>query len=101
MARPRYIRWDDICCVIDQHIYSASSLKQQSTGRYTIHSDTLFWFRATQYLFLLLNDACLAVKQQIPISYLFALTRPRLETTIYRIRAEHANIYTTDAVRED
>ena len=33
-----------------------------------LHSDTLFWFRANQSLLYLLNDACLAKKQQIPIS---------------------------------
>ena len=27
----------------------------------------------------------------------FALTRPRLESSIYRTRGEHANHYTTDA----
>jgi hypothetical protein len=31
------------------------------------HSDTLSWFRANQSLLFLLNDACLAEKQQIPI----------------------------------
>jgi hypothetical protein len=31
------------------------------------HSDTLFWFWVNQYLFFLLNAACLAEKQQIPI----------------------------------
>jgi hypothetical protein len=30
-------------------------------------SDTLFWFRAKQSLLLLLNAACLAEKQHIPI----------------------------------
>ena len=30
-----------------------------------LHSDTLFWFRANQSLLFLLNDACLAEKQQI------------------------------------
>jgi hypothetical protein len=33
----------------------------------SLHSDTLFWFRANQYLLFLLNAACLAAKQQIPI----------------------------------
>ena len=33
-----------------------------------LHSDTLFWFRANQYLLLLLNAVCLTEKQQIPIS---------------------------------
>jgi hypothetical protein len=31
------------------------------------HSNTLFWFRANQSLLLILNAACLAEKQHIPI----------------------------------
>jgi hypothetical protein len=34
----------------------------------SLHSDTLFWFWANQYLLFLLNTVCLAEKQQIPIS---------------------------------
>ena len=37
----------------------------------SLHSDTLFWFRANQSLLFLLNDAFLAEKQQIPIVYSF------------------------------
>ena len=33
------------------------------------HPDTLSWFRANQSLHFLLNDACLADKQQIPMLY--------------------------------
>jgi hypothetical protein len=33
----------------------------------SLHSDTLFWFRANQSLLFLRNAACLAEKQQIPI----------------------------------
>ena len=33
----------------------------------SLYSDTLSWFRANQSLLLLLNAACLAEKQQIPI----------------------------------
>ena len=33
----------------------------------SLHSDTLFWLRAIQSLLFLLNAACLAEKQQIPI----------------------------------
>ena len=33
----------------------------------SLHSDTLSWFRANQYLLFLLNAACLAEKQQLPI----------------------------------
>ena len=31
----------------------------------SLHSDTLFWFRANQRFLLLFSDVCLAVKQQI------------------------------------
>ena len=33
----------------------------------SLHSDTLLWFGANQSLLFLLNTACLAEKQQIPI----------------------------------
>jgi len=33
----------------------------------SLHSDTLFWFRAKPSLLFLLNAVCLAEKQQIPI----------------------------------
>ena len=33
----------------------------------SIHSDTLFWFWANQFLLFLINAECLAEKQQIPI----------------------------------
>ena len=56
----------------------------------SLYSDTLFWFRANQSLFLLLNAACLAVKQQIPI--LMSLVWPD------RARGEHSNHYATNAV---
>ena len=35
----------------------------------SFHSDTLSWFRSKQSLLFFLNAACLAEKQQIPISY--------------------------------
>jgi hypothetical protein len=44
-----------------------------------------------QSLLFLLNAACLAEKQQMPIFIFFGLTRPGLELTIYRTRGEHAN----------
>ena len=37
----------------------------------SLHADTLFWFRANQSLLFLLNAACLAEKQQVPILYSF------------------------------
>jgi hypothetical protein len=59
--------------------------------------DKLSRFRANPSLFLLLNAVCLVEKQQIPI-LVFGLTLSGLEPTIYRIRGEHVNHYTTDAV---
>jgi hypothetical protein len=59
-----------------------------------LHSDTLFWFRANQYLLFLRNAACLTNTNFIVLG----LTRLRLEPTIYRTRGEHANHYATDAV---
>ena len=59
--------------VLDQHaeldFYSANSLKQQSADGHhvSLHSDTLFKFRANQSFLFLLNAACLAGKPQIPI----------------------------------
>ena len=66
-------QWDDdeVHFVLDQHaeldFYSASSLKNSPRVDMSFHSDTLFWFRSNQSLLLLLNAACLAEKQQIPI----------------------------------
>jgi hypothetical protein len=34
----------------------------------SLHLDTIFWFQADQSLMFLRNAACLAQKQQIPIS---------------------------------
>jgi hypothetical protein len=67
----------------------------------SLHSDTLFWFRANQSLLLLINTVCFAEKQQISNFIVFGLTRQGLDPTIYRTRGEHANHYTTDAVRSD
>ena len=50
-----------------------------------------------QSLLFLLNAACLAEKQQIPI-IVFGLTWSGLEPKIFRTRGEHANHYTTNVV---
>jgi hypothetical protein len=42
----------------------------------SIHSETLFWFRANQSFLFLLNAACLAEKQQMPILYSMVWTNP-------------------------
>ena len=59
--------------------------------------DTLFWFWANQYVFLLLNDASLAKKQHIQMSVL-GLTRSGLQPTIYNSLGDHASHNHTDAV---
>ena len=46
-----------------------SKIYNLSIGVLTSFSYSLFWFRANQSLFLLLNAACLAEKQQIPSLY--------------------------------
>ena len=50
------------------------------------HSDTIFWFRANQFLLFLLNAVCLAEKQKHTYSIIFGLTQSGLEPTIYRTR---------------
>jgi hypothetical protein len=64
----------------------------------SLHTDTLFWFRAKQALLLLLIDACLAEKQQIPIlkSLVWPVRGSNPQSTA--LEGEHANHYTTDAV---
>jgi hypothetical protein len=64
----------------------------------SLHSDTLFWFRANQSLLFLLNAAFLAEKQQIPILYSFVWQDRSTYPKIYRTRGEHAYHYATDAV---
>ena len=53
----------------------------------SLNTDILFWFRVNQSVLFLLNDACLAEKQQIPIFIVFGLTRPGLESTSYRTQS--------------
>jgi hypothetical protein len=56
----------------------------------SLHSDTLFWFRANQTFLFLLNAACLVEKQIV-----FGLTRVGLEPTIYHTQG--SNHYASDA----
>ena len=53
----------------DQHSRRPTRYYSETTLRIDMspHSDTLSWFRANQSLLFLLNVACLAEKQQIPI----------------------------------
>jgi hypothetical protein len=55
------IQWDDdeVRFVLDQHWHNSARVDM------SLHSDTLFWFRANQSLLFLLIAACLAEKQQI------------------------------------
>jgi hypothetical protein len=73
--------------------YCASSMKQQFADRHVAPLGQLSRFRANQSLVFLLNAACLAEKQQIPILYSLA------QTPIYGTQGEYTNHYTTDAVR--
>ena len=57
-------------------------------------SDTLSWFRANPFLLFLLNAACFAEIQQIPIWSGF-------EPRIYRTRGEHAALTITLSMRSD
>ena len=94
------------------------------------YSDTLFRLRTNHSFLLLLSAVCLAEKRHVPILFgfqilavsvlegysrnvscgtifeiyvfmiVFSLTRPGLQTTIYRTRGEHANYYTSDLCLE-
>ena len=59
------MRWWCLHCTRSTHSAVLSSLKQQSTCRFT--QDTLSRFWANVSLLLLLNATCLEEKQQIPI----------------------------------
>jgi hypothetical protein len=66
-------------------LYTLKYMKQERNYEdMSLHSDTLFWFRANPSLLFLRNAACLAEKQQIPI------LESMIEPTIYRTRSEHA-----------
>ena len=63
---------DDVGFVLDQHamldVYYARSLKPQSNDKmlswFRANRSLLSWFQANRSLLLILNGACLAVKQQ-------------------------------------
>jgi hypothetical protein len=48
----------------------------------------------------LLNAACFSGEATNTNFKVFGLTRPRLETTIYRTGGEHINHYATDAINK-
>ena len=85
---------NDVCFVLNQHAESDVWVDM------SLHSEALFWFRASQSLLFLLSAACLAEKQQIPTIYSLWVSRSELALTISSTRIEHANHYTgiTDTV---
>jgi hypothetical protein len=64
----------------------------------SLHLDTLFWFRANQSLLFLLNAACLAEKQQIPI--LKSLAWPDLGSNPRSTAVEASTLTITTPMRK-
>ena len=62
---------DEVCFVLDHHteldFIVLAHWNNSPWVDMSLHSDTLFWFRANQSLLFLLNAVCLVEKQQIPI----------------------------------
>ena len=93
---------DDVRFVQDQHaeldFYSASSLKQHSTGRHVAPLGHVIMI-LSQPVFSLSPECCVLSGEATNTNFIvFGSTRPGLEPTIYRTRGEHANHYATDAV---
>ena len=90
-----YHQWDDdeVRCVLDQHAeLDFIVLAHRNNSLWvdmTLHSDTLFWFRANQPLLFLLHAACLVEKQQKNSFIVFGLILPGLEHTIYHRARTH------------
>jgi hypothetical protein len=97
--------------VLDQHarldFHSASSLKQQFMDRHVSLSLSLppppLYSRhiiliPSQPVFALSPQCCVLTREATNF-IVFGLTRSGFEPTIYRIRGEHVNHYTTDAVQ--
>ena len=84
---------DEVCFVLDQHanldFYSASSLKQQSTGRHVA---------PLGHIILILNQSVFSGEATNSNFIIFGLTRSGLEPTMYCTRGEHVDHYTTDAI---
>ena len=63
----------------------------------SLHSDTLFWFRASQSA--LSPKCCMLSGEATHTNFIvFGLTQPGLKPTIYCTRGEHANNYAIVAV---
>ena len=79
--------------------YSASSLKQQSTGRHVAPLGHIFLI-PSQPVFALSPYWCVLSREATNTNFIvFCLTRPGLESMIYRTWDKHANHYATDAVK--
>ena len=94
-VKDRHAESDFICCFIHTMLAHEINNLQEDVPFY---QDTLFWLWADQSMLLLLNAACLAEKQHVPVFKVFGLTRPWIESTTFRTRGKHANHYTTQAV---
>jgi hypothetical protein len=99
MTRTIYCQWnddDDVCFVLDQHteldIYSASSQKQQSTGRYVAPLGHNILILSQPVFALILFVLCMLRGEVTNSNFIvFGLTWPGLEPTIYSIWGEYAN----------
>jgi hypothetical protein len=104
VVRTNYISWKwwwYLHCTSSTRLVELVVLVQWSYNMHvamSLQSDTLSWFRLNQSLLLLLNYACSAEMQTIPI-LVFILTRQWLELTIYPTRGKDANHYSTDVVK--
>ena len=86
-------QWDD-----ELDCYSASSLEQQFADR---HVAPLWYVIVipSQPVITLTNLYCVLSGEATNTNFMiFGLTRPGIEPTIYHIRDEHANHYTTNAI---
>jgi hypothetical protein len=94
---------DDVHFVLDQHaeldFYSASSLKQNSTGRHVASLGHVIMI-LSQPVFSLSPECCVLSGEATNTSFIvFGLTRSWIEPNINRTRGEHANHYAIDAVK--
>ena len=63
----------------------------------SLHSETLYWFHANQFLLLLINSALTFLVEASNTNFIdFVLMRLWLELTVYCPRSEYANYYTTE-----
>ena len=95
---------DDIHFVLDQHaklhLYSASSLKKQYTGRHIVSLGTHYpVFEPTILRSFSLLPCALRKSNQISNSIVFCLTQSWIKPTINHTQEGHANHYTTGAVQ--